>query len=189
MNAFVALMLLAPSWNLSVETDPAFWVGTASHGAAVDVNVDVTLAVVPRLRFGVLAWSGRWQGAFARAAVLPASFREADWAVRWSGAGLEAQYQLWRRHGRGGLSPGLRVQWNHFDFDRGGPRLAQADHFVLTPQVGYQWFPFTDRGVYLLPWVGVQLPLLGTRSVATAEGQRDSRKILPVATVHVGWTF
>ena len=35
MNAFVALMLLAPSWNLSVETDPAFWVGTASHGAAV----------------------------------------------------------------------------------------------------------------------------------------------------------
>ncbi|MCU0696979.1 MAG: hypothetical protein MUC96_10650 [Myxococcaceae bacterium] len=186
----VALLAASPgaSWTLSVETDPVFWVGTVPNGPAVDLNVDVTLAAVPGLRVGVLGWSGRWSGDFGRAAVLPSAFSEPEWAVRWSGLGVEAQYQFRLGLERGGLGPGVRLQWSRFAFDRGAVE-AVADHFVITPQVGFQWFPFRALGLYLLPWAGVQLPVAGTGTVMTTEGARDTRRILLVVTAHVGWAF
>lgn len=190
MSALLALAVLAADgWSFSVETDPVFWVGTVPNGVAADFNVDLTVAAVPGLRVGLLGWSGRWAGDFGRAAVLPAAFSEPDWAVRWSGAGVEAQYQFRLGLARGGLSPGLRVQWNHFGFDRGGPVLATANHFVVTPQLGFQWFPFKALGLYVLPWAGVQLPVAGTDQLSTPEGERSTRRILPVITAHVGWAF
>lgn len=179
----------ARGFTLSIETDPVFWVGTLPNGAGVDANVDLTLAAVPGLRVGVLGYSGRWAGPFGRAVIVPPAFFEPDWSTRWSGAGVEAQYQLHFGLGRGGLGVGLRLQWNHFDFDRGRGLEAVANHFVVTPQVGFQWYPFRALGLYVLPWAGVQLPVAGTSSVQTAEGPRETRRVLPVFTAHVGWAF
>jgi dihydroflavonol-4-reductase len=192
MSALFALVLAAapaPALTVSIETDPVFWVGTVANGPAADFNVDFTFAAVPGLRVGALGWSGRWSGGFAQAAVMPAGFPEDDWSVRWSGAGVEAQYQLHLGLARGGLTPGLRVQWNQFRFDRGADVLAEANHLVITPQSGFQWFPFRAIGLYVLPWIGVQLPLAGTDTVITDEGERSTRRVLPVVTAHVGWAF
>jgi dihydroflavonol-4-reductase len=66
---------------------------------------------------------------------------------------------------------------------------AEANHVVVTPQLGFQWFPVRTRGLSLLPWAGVQLPVAGTREVETPEGRRDSRRVMAVITAHVGWAF
>lgn len=192
MTTLLLVLLSAapePAWTLSIETDPVFWVGTLPNGPGIDANVDVTLRSVPGLRFGVLGYSGVWSGAFGRSVVLPESFSEPEWSVRWSGAGLEAQYQLRLGLERGGLGFGLRLQWNQFQYLRDGRTEAEANHFVVTPQVGFQWFPFRAVGFYVLPWAGLQVPVAGTLDVQTAEGPRATRKLLPVVTVHVGWAF
>lgn len=184
---WAAAALAGPGMSMSVETDPAFWVGAAANGPAIDLNVDFTARAAPGLRFGAFGWSGRWDGPLARAVILPSAFAEQDWAVRWSGIGAEVQFQ--HRIGRSELGPGMRVQWSHFRFDRGGMAEATADHAVWTPQFVFQWFPVPGWGLYLLPWAGVQVPVAGTREVQTAEGRRDTRRLLPVVTAHVGWSF
>lgn len=171
-------------WALSVETDPVFWVATTPNGPGIDLNVDLRLRAVPRLRFGVLGYSGTWRGAFARLVILTDDFAGDAWQVQWNGAGVEAQYQLGRS--RGGLLPGLRLQWNQFRYSRDGER-GQADHLVLTPQLGFQWFPSPSRGFYLLPWAGVQVPVAGTGHITTSDGPAETRRIMPIITAHVGW--
>jgi dihydroflavonol-4-reductase len=176
-------------WTLSVETDPVFWIGTIPNGLAFDANVDLTVSRLPGLRFGVLGFSGLWSGSLGQSVVLPSSFSELDWRVRWSGAGVESQYQFRLGLDRGGLGFGIRLQWNQFRYERAGRIEAQADHFAVTPQVGFQWYPFRKIGFYVLPWAGVQLPVAGTTLVETAEALRETRKILPVVTAHLGWAF
>jgi dihydroflavonol-4-reductase len=178
-----------PGWTVSLETDPVFWVGTLPNGPGLDGNLDVTVRALPGWRLGVLGWAGTWSGALAHTVVLPSDFVAPDWAVRWNGAGIEGQYQWRLGLARGGLGVGLRVQWNQFQYLRSGALEAQADHLVVTPQVGFQWFPFEQLGLYLLPWAGVQLPIAGTTTVSTSEGPHQSRRVLPVVTAHLGWAF
>ncbi len=65
----------------------------------------------------------------------------------------------------------------------------ETDHLVVTPQVGFQWFPFEQLGLSVLPWAGVQLPIAGTTTVSTSEGPHQTRRVLPVVTAHLGWAF
>lgn len=177
----------AAKWQLSVETDPAFWAGTLRNGVGFDANVDVIFPKYPNLRVGVLAYSGKWSGEFGQSLLLTKDFLETNWTTQWNGAGVEAQYQFRFGKMRGGLQAGGRAQWNQFRYVQAGIEKAVANHVVLTPQVGYQVFPFKKLGLYFLPWAGVQLPVAGTDAISINQTERATRKPLSVVTAHVGW--
>ena len=61
------------------------------------------------------------------------------------------------------------------------PLISRALHSAVSPIV--------LLGLYVLPWAGLQVPVAGTSTVDTAEGLRQTRKLLPVITAHVGWAF
>ncbi|MBN8682511.1 MAG: hypothetical protein J0L99_07655 [Chitinophagales bacterium] len=173
----------------SIETDPAFWIGTLPNGAGFDANIDFRLAKHPRFRFGILGYAGKWSGRFGQSLLLSKDFTENNWVTQWNGIGLEAQYQFRFGLKRGGLQPGLRAQWNLFTYTQNKVQKGKANHFVITPQVGFQWFPFKQSGLYILPWAGAQIPVAGTDKI-NVEGQaRATRKMMPVVTAHLGWEF
>ncbi|KOY84475.1 hypothetical protein AD998_21005 [bacterium 336/3] len=174
---------------LSVETDPAFWIGTLPNGVGFDANINMRLAKFPRLRWGILGYSGRWSGNFGKTILLTNDFEGDDWETQWNGLGIEAQYQFRFGLKRGGLQPGLRIQWNQFLYNQVNQYKGEANHFVLTPQVGFQWFPFKKLGLYLLPWAGVQMPVLGTNKIVINQEEKRTRKLMPVITAHIGWEF
>ena len=174
---------------VSIETDPAFWVGTLPNGLGFDANIDVRLAKFPRLRFGILGYSGKWSGSFGKTILLTKDFTENNWVIQWNGIGVEAQYQFRFGLQRGGLQPGLRLQWNQFIYSQDNLKKGEANHFVMTPQVGFQWFPFKNIGLYVLPWAGVQIPTIGTHKIIIDNAERATRKIMPVLTAHIGWEF
>lgn len=174
---------------VSVETDPAFWIGTLPNGLSFDANINFRLAKFPRLRFGILGYSGRWSGEFGKTVLLTDDFIEDNWKTQWNGIGIEAQYQFRFGFERGGLQPGLRLQWNQFIYAQGNSEKGEANHFVITPQLGFQWFPFKKTGLYVLPWAGVQIPTLGIDKILINGSERDTRKIMPVVTAHIGWEF
>ncbi|MGV3612305.1 MAG: NAD-dependent epimerase/dehydratase family protein [Fluviicola sp.] len=174
---------------VSIETDPAFWVGTLPNGLGFDANVDFRLNKYPRLRFGILGYSGKWSGEFGKAVLLTKDFAEDNWETQWNGLGVEVQYQFRFGLKRGGLQPGLRLQWNQFFYHQSNIMKAEANHFVLTPQIAFQWFPFKKIGLYVLPWVGVQIPTFGTNKLIIDDSERSTRKIMPVITAHIGWEF
>lgn len=174
---------------VSIETDPAFWVGTLPNGLGFDANIDFRLAKHPSLRFGILGYSGKWSGEFGKTILLTKDFTEDNWVTQWNGIGVEAQYQYRFGLQRGGLQPGLRLQWNQFIYSQDNCKKGEANHFVITPQIGFQWFPLKKIGLYVLPWAGVQIPTLGTDKIMINGAERDTRKIMPVVTAHIGWEF
>ncbi len=174
---------------VSIETDPAFWAGTLPNGLGFDANVDLRLAALPRLRLGVLGYSGKWSGEFGKTILLTNDFTENNWETQWNGIGIEAQYQFRFGLKRGGLQPGLRLQWNQFIYRQYNSRKGEANHLVITPQVGFQWFPFNNIGLYILPWAGVQIPATGTDKIIIDGAEKATRKIMPVVTAHIGWEF
>lgn len=179
----------AAKTSVSIETDPAFWVNTLPNGLGFDANVDFKFKKQPRLRVGILAYTGKWKGDFGKTLLLTADFIENDWATQWNGLGIEAQYQFRLGSKRGGLQPGIRTQWNQFIYSQNDLKKGEANHWVITPQVGFQWFVFKNSGFYILPWAGVQIPVLGTDKISINGTLRATRKIIPVVTAHVGWEF
>lgn len=174
---------------VSIESDPAFWAGTLPNGLGFDANVDFRLLKYPRLRFGILGYSGNWSGSFGKSILLTKDFTENNWVTQWNGVGIEAQYQFRLKLKRGGLQSGVRLQWNQFIYNQDNYKKGEANHFVITPQVGFQWFPFKKIGLYVLPWAGVQIPTLGTDNIIIDNAKRATRKIMPVITAHIGWEF
>ncbi|MGM9508956.1 hypothetical protein ACS5NO_14565 [Larkinella sp. GY13] len=67
--------------HISVESDPAFWVGTVGNGPASDANLNFRLASAPRWRFGLLRYTGTWTGSYARTLLLTPDFPKANWQV------------------------------------------------------------------------------------------------------------
>lgn len=72
-----------------LETDPAFSVGKLPNGLGFDANIDFRLAKHPRLRFGILGYSGKWSGDFGKTLLLTEDFKEDNWATKWNGIGIE----------------------------------------------------------------------------------------------------
>jgi dihydroflavonol-4-reductase len=175
--------------TVSVETDPAFWVGTLPNGLGFDANFDFIIPKMPHLRFGILACSGKWSGSFGKTVLLTNDFNENNWVTQWNGLGIEMQYIFRLGLKRGGLQPGLRLQWNQFQYNQKALKKGEANHFVITPQVGFQWFPFKNLGLYLLPWAGVQVPIRGTDKIVIDGQEKNTRKLMPVVTAHIGWAF
>lgn len=174
---------------LSIESDPAFWAGTLPQGLGIDANINARLGKSHSWRVGLLGYSGKWAGAFGKRVVLSGDFTEPNWVTQWSGLGVELQKQIRWRTTRGGLQPGLRVQWNQFVYLQEGAERGRANHAVVCPQVGYQWFPFSQLGLYLLPWAGLQVPFAGTNKINVRGEDKATRKLMPIVTVHLGWEF
>lgn len=176
--------------HFSFETDPAFWFGVLPQGAAFDLNVDFRPASLPHLRFGLLGYSGKWAGELGRNLLLTADFTEDYWRISWNGAGAEMQYRFAKNDKRSSLLAGGRAQWNQFIYRNADEvEQARANHFTLTPQMGYQWFPFKKAGLYILPWAGIQLPVAGSDDVSVNNNLRSTRKPIAVVTAHIGWEF
>lgn len=173
----------------SAETDPAFWVGTLPNGLGFDANFNFRLPQTPKLRLGLLVYTGKWSGDFGKSVLLTNDFKENNWQTQWNGLGIEAQYQFRLGLSRGGLQPGIRSQWNQFIYNQANEKKRTANHFVITPQVGFQYFPFSKLGLYILPWAGVQIPLMGTDKILINQELRNTRKLMPVVTAHIGWEF
>lgn len=174
---------------VSIETDPAFWAGTLPNGLGFDANADFRVTKLPHLRFGILGYSGKWAGSFGKRILLTEDFAENNWVTQWNGIGIEAQYQFRFGLKRGGLQPGLRLQWNQFIYRQDNTGKGTANHFVMTPQIGFQWFPFRSLGLYILPWAGVQIPVTGSDKIIINGAERATRKNMTVATAHIGWEF
>ena len=66
---------------ISIETDPAFWIGTLPNGLGFDANIDFRLAKHPSPRFGILGYSGKWSGEFGKAILLTKDFIEDNWGT------------------------------------------------------------------------------------------------------------
>ena len=81
------------------------------------------------------------------------------------------------------------MQWNQFLYSQNNIQKGEANHFVLTPQIGFQWFPFKKFGLYVLPWVGVQMPVLGSEKIPLNQELRQTQKLIPIFTAHIGWEF
>lgn len=176
--------------SVSVETDPAFWFSVLPNGAGIDGNIDFKFARLPHWRFGILGYSGKWSGEFGRKLLLTEDFTETDWKISWNGIGTEAQYRFNAKQTRGGFIAGGRIQWNQFVYrNQRGSEAGRANHSVITPQVGYQWFPFKKLGLYMLPWAGVQFPIAGSDQIIINSLARNTRKPMVVVTAHIGWEF
>lgn len=147
------------------------------------------MSKVPHMRFGLIGYAGKWDSKFGRDLILTKDFPESNWVVTHNGVGAETQYRLGFGSERGGLLPGVRVQWNQFKYQQNKAVKGEANHLALMPQLGYQWFPFEKIGFYFLPWTGVQLPVVGTNRIVIDGVQRETRKVIPWVTVLIGWEF
>ena len=171
----------------SIETDPLIWKGIVNNAVRFESRMVFRLTQLPHLRFGIIGYAGKWDSKFGRDLVLTKDFPESNWVVNQNGVGAEIQYRIGFGSERGGLLPGIRTQWNQFKYRQNKTVKGEANHLALTPQLGYQWFPFAKAGFYLLPWTGVQLPVAGTDKITIDGSLRNTRKIIPWATVLVGW--
>ncbi len=175
--------------SISLETDPAFWAGTLQNSVGFDANLDFKFKKLQGFRFGILGYSGKWSGAFGKQLILTSDFKEDNWETQWNGLGLEFQYQFKMGLKRGGLLTGVRLQWNQFLYNQNDQKKGEANHFVMTPQIGFQWFPFKKLGLYVLPWAGEQIPALGDDRIYINKTFHATRKLMPIITAHLGWEF
>jgi hypothetical protein len=180
--------LQANAFTLSIETDPLFFAGSKNFNNLYDLNVDLKFERLQSYRFGFFAWSGELNSQLSDF-LLPNSLANQAKALTWKGYGLEIQY-LQNPNSKGSFLYGIRFQKNSYKIANMTQEI-QYDHHVVTPQIGYQYFfSSQSEGFYLLPWVGAQIPFAGDDKVNDFTGsQTDSRKILPIFTVHIGYNF
>jgi len=176
------------AFTLSIETDPLFFVGSKTSNNLYDLNVDFKFDRLQSFRFGFFLWSGELNSQLSEF-LLPSSLVSQTKDLTWKGYGLEIQY-LQNPNSKGSLFYGIRLQKNSYKIFNSTQEI-QYDHQVVTPQIGYQYFLSSQsEGFYLLPWVGAQIPFAGDDQVNDFAGSlTESRKILPILTVHIGYNF
>lgn len=184
----LTLGLRSNAFTLSIETDPLFFIGSKNSNNLYDLNVDFKFERVQSYRFGLFLWSGELNSQLSEL-LLPKSFADQATGLTWKGYGFEIQY-LQNPNSKGSFLYGIRLQKNSYSIINSTQEI-QYEHQVLTPQIGYQYF-FSNKseGFYLLPWVGAQIPIAGDNQVNDFTGtQTESRKLLPILTIHIGYSF
>lgn len=86
----------------------------------------------------------------------------------WSGVGLELYYRRVRSSSSG----------DEKDFEALEPAL----------RAGYIWRPF-NAGFYINPWVGVNIRVDGEGSVPFDDRTYSAPRVVPLASVKLGWQF
>lgn len=174
------LLLIAPAEAaIGVSTDAFPW---ALRGYSAIVNVEPN--TTPHLRTSLEVW-GMDMPAFA-VELAPENHGE-GWrrrvdvgvapAVAWhpwqEGEGLHAGIML----------NAMRSTVSRADLD-GRSRFWTLE---ILPRVGFRWFPFEDRGLFIDPWLGIgQLNQLGAPAKVGGEAYAEPG-FQPLGTLHVGW--
>jgi len=132
-----------------------------------------------------------WQAAHVRlsanafAANLPSFAVQDGWSGRIRAAGaLRVQlYPDWRNRG---LFGALQLGPVATRFTSASGAVSDAYQLVLTPSVGYRWFPWDGRlGLYLMPAAGIGLAL-----ATHDEGVSYRAPVVTAqAALHLGWEF
>lgn len=174
--------------RISIETAPPYWLLTLRNGFAFSGCVSYKLKQNPRIRLGILGYTGRWKEQVDRF-LLTKDFTGDQWEAQWDGLALETHYQFPLGLTRGGLLAGLRTQWNHITYYEAGKEKARADHLMMTPQLGFQWFLHKKAGLYLLPWVGYMADVAGSDKVNIDGMKVNTRKRNAIVTFQIGWEF
>lgn len=173
------LLLAAPAAaqttdRIEVETDPLTYFNQGYSAQAA-----IKPASIPRLRAQVSTF----------AQDLPSfAMAKPGWNIRIGGATAGADVYL--SPGRTGLFAGVMGSYVESTLTRDdSPGVSRRVTLAgAMPRIGYQWFPF-GRGVYLTPWVGVNLAakIWGTAELGGHSYPKPS--VFPQAAVHLGFRF
>jgi hypothetical protein len=188
MSAWTAAILLAPiatdptaRWRPSIEIDPRIVIDWALGGREYSIHV---LLKPPR---------SRWRfGADNYGGDVPPPLLTGDakgWTVRGAAWGVQAQWFPWERVR--GLFVGSFVVAHRWQY-RIGQAQAETWRAGITPEIGYQWLPFGDGGVYVTPWIGATLDVRAAGSPGTSAGlvyPESGFEMTPILTLHIGYEF
>lgn len=185
----LVLTLKARALSLSIETDPLFFVGSKNSQNIYDLNVDFKFDSLKSYRLGIFAWSGNMNSSLSDL-LLPDSLATQITDLNWTGYGFEFHYMQNPDSSSGSLLYGIRLQNNSYKLKKSELEL-RYEHQVITPQIGYQYFLSNKtNGLYLLPWAGAQIPVSGDNQITDFNGLKtESKKVLPILTVHIGYEF
>jgi len=185
----LVLTLKARAFSLSIETDPLFFVGSKNSQSIYDLNVDFKFDSLKSYRLGIFAWSGNMNSSLSDL-LLPDSLATQITDLNWTGYGFEFHYMQNPDSSSGSLLYGIRLQNNSYKLKKSELEL-RYEHQVITPQIGYQYFLSNKtNGFYLLPWAGAQIPVSGDNQITDFNGLKtESKKVLPILTVHIGYEF
>lgn len=179
-----ALMLSATSVNpLTTERTPPF--------PRVSVQVDPVLFGLRGYSIWVgLAVAPHWNitiGSFAGDAL----WQPEGWSARIRFSPIILTSYFFREDNRGPyLSMGFgQLQWGLEHQDDPGV-TAEMDQVVLTPMVGFRWFPSPTLGLFIDPFASVAVPLFQTGST-TLQGKRYRQPLTNflLPGFFVGWEF
>ena len=157
----------APSGTWSVEVDPLPF---AAHGYSVAVGWQTS-----HLRLSANAF----------AADLPGFGVHDGWTGRVRAAGA-LRLQLYPDRRDRGFFGAVQLGPVASRFTSSTGAVADVYQLVLTPSVGYRWFPWDGRlGLYLMPAVG-----MGIAVASWSEGaEYAAPRLTAQAALHLGWEF
>lgn len=180
LSALSLLLVLAPaSAEVGVSSDATPWL---LRGFSVIANVEP--AATPHLRTSLEVW-GMDFPSFA----VESSEANADegWERRIDvGIAPAVAWHPWREgegFHAGVMFNAMRSTVSRSE-DRGEAQFWTAE---AIPRVGFRWFPFDERGLFLDPWLGLGvLAQLGAPD--SVGGETYTEPLLqPLATLHIGW--
>ncbi len=184
-----AAVLAAPS-TARAEADA----GAAPSGASASQRISLEADPLPYFLSGydvVLGYQPSWAPrarviASHHAMNLPGPLLTGDWHGRMRGVTLHGQY--FSRPGGRGWMTGLQLAYNDLDYTRDSVPGLTADRKQLEVAAfgGYRWFPF-DRGLFLVGWLKVGLPVTIAGDRMLGDEEIADRKISIYPSVHLGW--
>tara|TARA_B110001454_G_C12723212_1_gene435860 strand:+ start:2211 stop:2792 length:582 start_codon:yes stop_codon:yes gene_type:complete len=191
-NLFMFLLIASSvnvfAFNASIETDPVFYLGAKNLAGAYDFNIDFKTDSLKQFRFGFFSWNAEMNQQMTEY-LMTDNLKSEVQNLLWTGYGVELHY-LPQGHQDSSLIFGLRLQNNSYEITTSSEKI-KINHGVVTPQVGYQYFlTRAQGGFYLLPWIGAQIPISGDDKVTlNGSSSYQTRKVLPVITVHIGYEY
>jgi hypothetical protein len=66
---------------------------------------------------------------------------------------------------------------------------TRFDALELAFRAGYIWRPFGDLGLYVNPWVGLNVRLTGADDVSVATSVYEAPRVAPLGSVKLGYQF
>jgi len=181
MSALVVLtVLLAPARaEVGVSSDVSPWM---LRGWSVIANVEP--AATPKLRTSLEMWGMDFPD-FAIA--LNAANADEGWQRRVDVGVAPAVAWHPRKEGEG-LHLGVMLNAMRSTVSRDG-HAGEAHFWTVEaiPRVGFRWFPWRDKGLFVDPWLGPGL-LAQVGLPDAIGGERYEEPLLqPLGTLHVGW--
>jgi hypothetical protein len=113
----------------------------------------------------------------------------AGWKVTDRATVAEAQWFFHKR--RGGVYLGVDALYEHRTLSKDGmdgmAGEAAIDHVIGAIALGYSWFPFATRGLYVTPVFTLAIQLHASGSTTVGSATFAESHVLPLPAVNIGW--